>query len=436
MVDQVKRSLTQRAITLPKSSVRTPQPPVEAGQATAQTTHDLPEDVERGTEEKFSIKKLNITENPPPEVALLHISKDDEDKKYPKDKYFVLAGNNDIELHRFQSKELRDLSLGDLVIEQVEPKDILYNMDEFLRCNKKLHTWLKNKLSQNHSKPLCLVIADYTDFEIPWEMLNLSLNWESPQYLGAMMTTVRWKKVINDNNEELKLKVDVDESSGNVVAYVLNDQPNDVDKTIRFLGKKLQAKIYLSIENKIKDFPSHLQQSDFRCGLVYIYAHGTSSQRLHEITLYTDDNNREQPLKLSDLYQCSLNLIKSSRSIVFINACHSARQQASQCYCVGFVKEFLAKGAQGVIGTLGPVGRTYAAEFAHELIEESWQSQSQSRNLSVAELLRDLRSKRIKKFLEPDQKDWISLIYTFMYVYYGNPKTVLRLTPPGGQDCV
>jgi hypothetical protein len=54
---------------------------------------------------------------------------------------------------------------------------------------------------------------------------------------------------------------------------------------------------------------------------------------------------------------------------------------------MGFIELFLAKGARGVIGTLGAVGDGHAAKFAHALIEESLRSP----NLSVVTLLRKLR---------------------------------------------
>jgi hypothetical protein len=37
---------------------------------------------------------------------------------------------------------------------------------------------------------------------------------------------------------------------------------------------------------------------------------------------------------------------------------------------------------------------------------------------------------------QPTKEEWESFLYTFMYVYYGNPMTVLRLIPPGGQPNV
>jgi hypothetical protein len=57
-----------------------------------------------------------------------------------------------------------------------------------------------------------------------------------------------------------------------------------------------------------------------------------------------------------------------------------------------------------------------------------------SPSLSVAALLRDIRAKVVADLAaEQTQDNLLAFIYTFMYVYYGNPMTLLRLTPSGGQ---
>jgi hypothetical protein len=327
-----------------------------------------------------------------------------------------------------------NLSLGNLVREEVLPEDIRDTISFFSHINRDIRIWLKD-LRQKFGDQLCLVIADHTDFEIPWEMVQLSPNKLQKQYLGALITTVRWRTVISDDDEHLVLNFQADECCGSAIAYVLDIELKGVGLELSIL-EKLQAVIYRSSTHNIKAFQTHLQQNESNCGFVYISSHGTFSQRLHEIAIGSY-KKKEQQLKLLALRQCSLNLFKGSRSIVFINACHSGRQEAHtfipRGYCVGFIELFLAKGARGVIGTLGAVGDSDAAKFAHDLIEESLRSP----NLSVAALLRKLRFRVVENLPEqPTTQDLLPFIYTFMYVYYGNPMTVLRLTPPGGQPNV
>lgn len=429
MADKSKLSITQRAITSPTGLSRTKQLPFEASEATAPTTPPLPEDVETATEEKlFPPNELYITMKLPQEVAILHIYQNGADE------YSVWGGNAVTGLPPTQPNKPPDLSLGNLVREKVFPEDIRNTISLFSHVNRDIRLWLKG-LRQKFSEHLCLVIADHTDFEIPWEMVELSPYKLPHQYLGALITTVRWRRVINDDDEDLVLNFKADECCGNAIAYVLDTELDGVGPELSVL-EKLQAVIYRSSTHDIKAFHTHLQQNDSSCGFVYISSHGTSSKKLHEIAIGSLDD-KEQQLKLLGLRQCSLNLFKDSRSIVFINACHSGRQEAHtfipRGYCVGFIELFLAKGAQGVIGTLGAVGDRDAAKFAHDLIEESLRSP----NLSVAALLRKLRLRVVENLPEhPTTQDLLPFIYTFMYVYYGNPMTVLRLIPPGGQPNV
>ncbi|WP_446383973.1 CHAT domain-containing protein [Coleofasciculus sp. E2-BRE-01] len=430
MVDKFKRSLTQRAITSPTSLGRTKQLPFEATQAAAPTPTPpaLPEDVETQTEEKlFPPNKLYITMKLPPEVAILHIYQNGEDE------YSVWGGNGVAGLPQTPPNQPPNLSLGKLVQNKELPEKIRDDMSYFSHVNLEIRKWLK-RLKYKFGQQLCLVIADYTDFEIPWEMLELS-PYESPnEYLGALMTTVRWRQIIS-GDDYVVLNFQADECCGNAVAYVLDTELKGVGPELDIL-EQLQAVVYRSSQHPIKTFQQYLQQHQVGCGFVYISCHGTFRGNLREITLGSDYDEQQQ-LKLLALRRCQLNLVKKSRGIVFINACHSGREQAHasipHTYRMGFVELFLAKGARGVIGTLGAVGDSYAAKFARELIEASLRSP----NLSVAALLRELRLRVVQKLPdEPTTQDLLPFIYTFMYVYYGNPMTVLRLTPPGGQDCV
>ncbi|NER93246.1 MAG: CHAT domain-containing protein [Symploca sp. SIO1B1] len=430
MAEKSKFSITQRAITSPAGLNRTKQLPFETSEAVVKPTRQvIPEDVETTTEEKlFPPNELYITMKLPPEVAILHIYQDGEDE------YFVWGGNAVTPLRQTQPNKPPDFSLGSLVREKVIPEDIQDTLSWFSHINRKIRIWLK-ELRRKFSERLCLVIADHTNFEIPWEMVELSPYKEPYQYIGALITTVRWRKVIDDDDQDLMLNFQADECRGSAIAYVLDTELKGVGPELNIL-ERLQAAIYRSSTHNIKAFHNRLQQNDSSCGFVYISSHGTFSKKLHEIAIGSLDK-KEQQLKLLALRQCSLNLFQSSRSIVFINACHSSRQEAASFiprgYCVGFVELFLAKGARGVIGTLGAVGDDHAAKFAHDLIQESLRSPK----LSVAALLRELRFRVVKNLPEqPTTQDLLPFIYTFMYVYYGNPMTVLRLTPSGGKPYV
>jgi len=424
MVAKSKRSLTQRAITSPTSLNRTKQLPFEAAETATPKPTEV-QDVETVTQETLlPPNELYITTKLPKEVAILHIYENGADE------YSVWGGNALKILPQTEPNPSPHLSLGKLVQKGEVPESIQDAMSVFSHINVAIRKWLK-ELKLHVGEQLCLVITDYTDFEIPWEMLELS-PYESPnEYLGALITTVRWRQIIR-GDDYVVLELKADECCGNAVAYVLDSELDGVGPELDIL-EQLQAVIYRSKKHKIKEFQTHLQRNDAGYGFVYISCHGTFRSDLREFALGSDSDEQQQ-LKLLALRKCQLNLVKNSQGIVFINACHSGREQAHSSvphsYRMGFIELFLAKGARGVIGTLGAVGDTHAANFARDLIQESLRSP----NLSIATLLRKLRLRVVENLpKQPTTEDLLPFIYTFMYVYYGNPMTVLRLIPPGGQ---
>ncbi len=428
MADKSKLSITQRAITSPTGLSRTKQLPFEASEAAVpkQTAPPLADDVETATEEKlFPPNELYITMKLPQEVAILHVYQNGADE------YSVWGGNAVTGLLQTKPKKQPPFSLAKVVEQKLPAERIKDDMNFFSFVNPEFRKWVKALLSK-FGEFFCLVIADHTDFEIPWEMLELSPEGTPNEYLGALVTTVRWQKVII-GDDYLMLNPKPEECCGNALAYVLDTELNGAELSIL---EKLKANIYRSSRHDIKEFQSHLQQNDSGCGLVYISCHGDFRENIFEIWIGSQEN-QEQRLKYWNLRNYQFNLLKNSQGIVFINACHSGRHKAHPYipapYRMGFVELFLKKGARGVIGALAPVGNQYGAEFARDLIEESFYSP----NLSVAALLRKLRFKMVANFpAQPTKEEWESFLYTFMYVYYGNPMTVLRLTPPGGQPNV
>lgn len=420
----------QRAIASPSGLTRTKKLPFEDSEEVTLTPTQSPlsEDIETGNEEKiFPPNELYINMKLPPEVAILHVYENGDNE-------YSVWGSVNKGTPLLQTKPNKTpKSLGNFVEDKVVPRDIWGTMTVFSKYCREIRKWL-NVLREQFGEQLCLVIADHTAFEIPWEMVELFPNRVNKQYqyLGALIKTARWRPVINDYDQHLMLDCNMDECNGNTVAYVL-EELKGIEAELSIL-EALEAVVYRSSQHNITAFKDHLKQNDSNCGFVYISAHGTFSQNLHEIFIGSLKDEQQQ-LNLLDLHQCTLNLLSNSRSIVFINACHTARQEAHDFiprhYCVGFVERFIAQGSRGVIATLGAVGQLHAANFARELIQKSLQSP----NLSVAELLRQLRLRVVNRLLEnPTEEDLLKFIYTFMYVYYGNPMTVLRLTPRGGRS--
>ena len=371
------------------------------------------DDAQKADTEIFPLSKVYVTAQIPPEVAILYIQADG------KDRYRLMGGNASITLQLTESYEKPDISLDLLVQKGQTPQAIRHTIKCFSRHNLVLRKWL-NTIIQNSDCKKYLVIADHTNFEIPWELLQPSPEALPYEYLGALVTTVRWQKV--DSDDEITLDFTPEECCGDTIAYT-NHQELNVREEIMVL-KKLKANIF----DDIAKFHGYLQIKNIDSSFIYIAAHGIFSKNHDDIAIGVL-NNKEQQLKLIDL---DMNPLKTG-GIVFLNTCHSGQHQTHSripnCR-VGFVELFFRKGAKGVIGTLGGVGDRYAARIAKDIMQACLDSPS----LSVAALLRDIRAKVVADLeKEPTPHNHLAFIYTFMYVYYGNPMTVLRLTPSGGQ---
>lgn len=302
-------------------------------------------------------------------------------------------------------------------------RDILNYMREFSRSEKEMRLHLR-KLHEQYTMQGYLMICDYTDFEIPWEMFCLHL--KRNEYLGTAFTTARWQRVINEDNlEDLSVDVKVEECTGNIVSYVNRAELAEARDEINWL-QTLNAHIYHDIHH----FRHHLEKHDLGFGLVYIASHGIFGDDMHQVILGVQQNGQQQ-LRLLDMATWQLNLLHASKGIVFLNACHSGRLKDfnKANYRKGFAEIFLWQGARGVIGTLGGVGDKHAAYIGENLLRNCYENSEKS----VATLLRELRQEAVERIKDnPTDEAWLQFIYTFMYIYYGNPMTVLRLTKREG----
>jgi N-methylhydantoinase A/oxoprolinase/acetone carboxylase beta subunit len=117
-----------------------------------------------------------------------------------------------------------------------------------------------------------------------------------------------------------------------------------------------------------------------------------------------------------------------------MNACHSGRLIKDNKNInntdqrTGFATFFLERGSQGVIGTLGMVHDEYAAKISQSFFEEYEKDPSRP----VAEIIRYLKEQSVKNFIaEKTKENKYLFLFTFMYIYYGNPMTRLKLISQG-----
>ena len=295
---------------------------------------------------------------------------------------------------------------------------------------KKIRGWLL-KLQEKQHNFSYLIINDRTTFEIPWEMLELKNN----DYLGASLVTVRWQDITNpedldDVNGLINLEVVEKKCYGKIVAYLNTQDLPSVEQE-----KEILEVFNPTIYDNVRNFFDDLDQVNSEVSLVFIASHGFFDKDLSQSKLGEEDER--QRISVYDLYKYDFNFFKKG-SIVFMNACNSGRLQQNDTlkindtnpttgreYPIGFSTFFLEKGAEGVIGTLCKVDDKYAAKISRNFFQEY----QKYPHLSVATILKNLRQKAANEYQgqKSNDENTYLFIFTFMYIYYGNPMAKLEL---------
>jgi CHAT domain-containing protein len=353
--------------------------------------------------------KVTLNAAPPEHVAILHIEMPQPDK-YRLKGWNLRVDHLAIELPRIDEK----IGLAEFVENAVAPNQVRGIIKSVSRrTSQDLLKWFQ-KLHQKHGEQLCLIIADHTDVEVPWEMIE----FEQDKYLGAEAIVARWIPVQNYASWR-ELMIESQQYIGSIVAYL---DHNEVTHT-----QVEQDALNAHLTNYYPDYTTlktRLAQSLAGIGLVYLGCHGIFTySKKHETAVGSLENpfNRISVVQLEDLKQQ-----QGSRPLVFINACHSARLMRDSQGLYGLPEVALALLASGYLGTLGPVGSEYAAKMAKQLLEYGGNTPG---GINPGDALRRIRAQAVEKLNQQDTpQNQLDFIYAFMYVFFGNPLAQLRLT--------
>ncbi|MFI5473501.1 CHAT domain-containing protein [Streptomyces cacaoi] len=322
-----------------------------------------------------------------------------------------------------------DIALADLVAEGGSlPAKVVATMRRWSRGKPELMRWLHGRRCA-HGDELELVIWDETGYGIPWELFWLGTPPGSPYrpgWLGGLVTVTRWLSihsawsVVRDYSSPYACE-------GPVAAYIADDMSHDEALLREFASEAIGG---------IRGLPKALSAGD-PLGMVYIACHGTFGSdeddcHLDNVKLVMLDGGEE------DFFE----RLASAATLVFLNACHSGRLLAEDEEYAdqnqrGFSELFLRSGAAGVLATSGEIGD----EDAHQMADELLRLLRDRPDTPVAVALRELRSALAHLTpadvfdAEPkeEQRRLLPLLYRFMYVYYGSPRTLVALTPRLGQ---
>lgn len=309
-----------------------------------------------------------------------------------------------------------NVCLADFIEAQEDPLTVLGKLRTFSSDHPDLEliAWI-DLLRKRLGQAMNLIIVDHTDTEIPWEMLEL----KDGVYLGAIVPVARWLPVPY-YEKHIQMQVKLEKRIGHLMAYL------DEQELPHAVKERLHLNHFMAhFQPSIQELYNSFKQSLAETGLVYLACHGifASGTDLVAYGSWHNPSKRLVPLQLE-----LLPYHESERPILFVNACHSARVKRHGQKLHGLPIVMLKRVASGYIGTLGPVNSEYASEFASIALTAIHDADE---GVQPAELLRRLRAIAVQQLLtnERSQVNQLRFIYTFMYVYYGNPLTHLQLLP-------
>jgi hypothetical protein len=292
-----------------------------------------------------------------------------------------------------------------------------------------LTEWLSD-LRRRHGTELTVIVWDLTDHDTPWEMFHLEPQAAGAtgaaldaSWLGCAATTARWTKVVTTVDNAVPGPAVPGASGGRILCYVAKDAAMQPD---RELMDDLGAEHHDSLAELLTTLGSPTASSGV--GLVYVACHGDYAQDYFDFRL-------DRSVSVSDIDGHGLAGLASARPVVFLNACHSARMidasaDLGEQALAGFTEVFLRRGAAAFIGASGAVQEPAAQAVVRALLEQIRATPDRP----VAHVLRDYRRSvaPVSGELPIGDERAVSVallpfLYTFMYLYFGNPQTTLRL---------
>lgn len=287
-----------------------------------------------------------------------------------------------------------------------------------------LTSWL-TELRREIGSDLRLIVWDDTDFGISWELFWHDMN-ESPAWLGTVAEIVRWITVRTPERSRQFGAQQIELAGGSILYY---EDPGLLPTANYSICEPGQLGLYVdgkTMTNLLKELED--ENNVGRYGLVYVRGHGRHSQLRKGATLAD-----VSLLKISGL---QLDALRGSNTLIFLNACNSARQVSDKTpgdsTSRNFAEVFLRRQAAGVVATLAEVGVAYSATLPRKLV-----AQARHGGVRIPQFLREERANEARGLpkntlgLSPDEQQKIlSFLRLSMFVYFGHPESVFKLAAP------
>jgi hypothetical protein len=258
-------------------------------------------------------------------------------------------------------------------------------------------------LIKEHFYQLSIVVLEYLDSRVPWEMLILNADGD---VLGASARVVRWAPVRYFGDPRRIDPLLETELTGRVFRLVDAKHLENVDAEDRELGDcdLVTCKSLEALRDDLDTLPNDI-------ALVFLACHGTiakDAKALDEVRLA----NPDAEVRVVDLEGLKA---PETRPALLLNACFSARQRVS-----GFADLFLRAFSHSFLGTMGQVDDKVAGKVGAEFVKAALSPEG----VNVASFLFHLRrdaAANVKK------GGHFEFVHRFMYVYYGSLGDKVRL---------
>jgi hypothetical protein len=234
-------------------------------------------------------------------------------------------------------------------------------------------------------------------------------------WLGALMTVARWTTIRAPHGAGCGID-SANQCGGGVLAYVADGQMHSDCELLEGFGALMPK--------TLRDLIASLEAPGDRVALVYVACHGEYADTGFQFKL--------DGVSAGEMGARTYQRVVDSASLVFVNACHSARliedAEYNDATLRGFAETFLRSGAAGFVGTSGAVGEETAREAMRTILKRL----RDDRETPIAAALRDYRRQRAVADV-PAVNDieaaraLLPFFHSFMYVYYGSPNTTICL---------
>ncbi|MEU8007911.1 CHAT domain-containing protein [Catellatospora sp. NPDC049111] len=354
----------------------------------------------------------------PPATALLRVHR----RTHEGVERFYLELQSDADLHRTASPQ--DLGVQgppDLALAEVMARGSLRPAIAALRSwsttKLALRQWI-TALRRRHGRELRLIVWDETNFQIPWELFFHDTGDPADRgWLGADFEVIRWTAVFTEIRPDWLTSVS-SACNGQLLAFTDPTFPNPAALLARYPHESFGS---------LDDLLHSLDDTARNVGVVFIWGHGIASSNGERSTLAGVSLDRLEVFKMRAML--------NSRTLVLLNACGSGQllndDRFGEQGTRNFAEMFLRRGARGVIATSGQVDKADSYDFAWRLLSES-----ESEDLSVPGMLLAHRTNLADALpsdpsVKATDEQLREFFNGFMYLYFGNPNTLLRMLPSG-----